>query len=162
MKSFITISLFLFHLFSFSQYTGETPWENCFGKNASCQLYVENGYYVGCSNIEVKTSPNSAVVVIVKRYGKILKHAYISANNSHSIEVPDGTYQVFFYYGTKWNRYKKMDSDECYSITGGFTSNEYVGKDDPISLTGQIMTYTLTQVNNGNFSQRSSSLKEVL
>ena len=33
-----------------AQYTGATPWENCYGKNASCQTYVENGYYVGMLN----------------------------------------------------------------------------------------------------------------
>ena len=55
-----------------------------------------------------------------------------------------------------------MNSDECYSITGGFSSDEYVGKDDPITLESQIMTYTLTQVTYGNFSQKSSSLSEAL
>ena len=162
MKFLVTISIFLFHLLSYSQYTGATPWENCFGPNADCELYVEDGYYVGCSDIKVNTSASSPVVVIVKRYGKIIKHAYISANNSHSIKVPDGTYQVFFYYGKSWDRFKKMNSDECDSIAGGFTSNESVGKDDPITLNGQIMTYTLTQVSYGNFSQKSSSLKEAL
>ena len=162
MKILITISVFLFHLLSFSQYTAATPWENCFGKNADCELYVEDGYYVGCSNIKVSTSSSSAVVVIVKRYGKIIKHAYISASSSHSIEVPDGTYQVFFYYGNNWNKYKKMNSNECNLIYGGFTSNESVGKDDPITVNGQIMTYTLTQVSYGNFSQKSSSLEEAL
>ena len=98
MKFFIKLFIFLLPLLSVSQYTGATPWENCFGKNADCKLYVEDGYYVGCSNIKVSSSNSSAVVVIIKRYGKILKHAYISANSSHSIEVPDGTYQVFFYY----------------------------------------------------------------
>ena len=155
--------LFLFVSFnSFSQYTGSTPWENCFGKNAKCNLYVEDGYYVGCSNIEINSSSNSDVVVIVKRNQKILKHAYISANSSHTIEVPDGTCQVFFYYGKNWDKYKKMNSNECNSVLGGFKSDEYVGKDDPISLKGQIMTYTLKSVSYGNFSQKSSSLNEVL
>ena len=155
--------LFLFVSFnSFSQYTGSTPWENCFGKNAKCKLYVEDGYYVGCSNIEINSSSNSDVVVIVKRNQKILKHAYISANSIHTIEVPDGTYQVFFYYGKNWDKYKKMNSNECNSVLGGFKSDEYVGKDDPISLKGQIMTYTLKSVRYGNFSQKSSSLNEAL
>jgi len=162
MKLLIRISIFLLPFFSYSQYTGSTPWENCFGKNAPCELYVEDGYYVGCSNIKVNSSTSSPVVVIVKRYGKVIKHAYISANSSHSIEVPDGTYQVFFYYGKNLDRFKKMNSDECYSITGGFTSDESVGKDDPITLKAQTMTYTLTQVSYGNFSQKPSSLKEAL
>ena len=92
----------------------------------------------------------------------MVKHAYISAKISHSIEVPDGTYQVYFYYGKKWDRNKKINSDECFSIYGGFTEDEYVGKDNPISLESQIMTYTLSMVTNGNFSQKSSSLLEAL
>ena len=55
-----------------------------------------------------------------------------------------------------------MNSDECYSIYGGFTENESVSKDDPIVLNGLIMTYTLTEVTNGNFSPKSSSLNEAL
>jgi len=162
MKLFFKIIIFLLPIFSYAQYTGATPWENCFGKNAECELYVKDGYYVGCSSIKVNTSASSPVVVIVKRYGKVLKHVYISANSSHSIDIPDGTYQVFFYYGKQWDRYKKINSDECYSITGGFSSDEYVGKDDPITLESQIMTYTLTQVTYGNFNQKSSSLSEAL
>lgn len=162
MKKLLLI-LFLFLSFnSYSQYTGNTPWENCFGKNAECKLYVKDGYYVGCSKIEVNSSSNSAVIVIVKRNQKILKHVYISANSSHTIEVPDGTYQVFFYYGKNWDTYKKMNSEECSSVYGGFNSDEYVGKDNPISLKGQIMTYTLKPVSYGNFSQKPSSLNEAL
>ena len=155
MKLLITIFIFLLPFFSYSQYTGATPWNNCFGENASCE-------YVGCSDIKVNTSTSSPVVVIVKRYGKVLKHAYISANSSYTFQVPDGTYQVFFYYGKNWDRFKKMNSDECYSITGGFTSNESVSKDNPITIRGQIMTYTLTAVNYGNFSPKSSNLNEAL
>ena len=160
---FFTILIFILApIFAYSQYTGATPWENCYGKNADCKLYVKDGYYVGCSNIEVNSSPNSPVVVIIKTGGKVLKHVYISANSNHSIEVPDGTYQVFFYYGRNWDRNKKINSDECFSIYGGFTEDEYVGKDDPITLESQIMTYTLTMVTYGNFSQKSSSLSEAL
>ena len=162
MKKLLLALVLLLSLNGYSQYTGANPWENCFGKNADCKKYVKDGYYVGCSTIEVNTSASSPVVVIVKRYGKIMKHAYISKNSSHSIEIPDGTYQVFFYYGNNWDNFKKMNSDECNSVKGGFTSNESVGKDDSISLNGQIMSYTLSQVTYGNFSQKSSSLKEAL
>tara|TARA_B100001113_G_C20915198_1_gene537533 strand:- start:181 stop:669 length:489 start_codon:yes stop_codon:yes gene_type:complete len=161
-KIFIRLIIILLPFFTYSQYTGATPWKDCYGINAECKLYVKDGYYVGCSNIEVNSSPNSPVVVIIKRDKKVLKHAYISANSSHSIEVPDGTYQVFFYYGKKWDKNKKMISDKCPSLYGGFISDEYVGKDNPITLESQIMTYTLTEVTYGNFSQKSSSLSEAL
>lgn len=162
MIRFLLFSLIFAPLFSYSQYTGATPWENCFGINASCKTYPKDGYLVGCSEIKVSTSSSSPVVAIVKRYGKVLKHAYISAGRNYSFEVPDGTYQVFFYYGKNWDSRKKMKSDECYSIYGGFTENESVSKDNPIILNGHIMTYTLSSVSNGNFSPKSSSLNEAL
>ena len=162
MKNILFTLALLISFNSFSQNTGSTPWENCFGKNAKCKLYVEDGYYVGCSNIEVNSSPNSDVVVIVKSNQKIIKHAFILANSSHTIEVADGTYQVFFYYGKNWDKYKKMNSGECNSLLGGFKYDEYVGKDDPILLKGEIVQYTLKTVNNGNFKQKTSSLDEAL
>ena len=151
------ISILVFSLMStllLSQHTGFTPWENCFGKNASC------GYY-GCSDIKVTTSA-SPIVAIVKRNGKVKKHAYISAYSSYTFEMPNGTYQVFFYYGENWSRNKKMNSSECYSIYGGFLDNEFVSKDNPITLQNQIMEYTLTRVSNGNFAPKSSSINEAL
>tara|TARA_B100001142_G_C14030968_1_gene538085 strand:- start:161 stop:643 length:483 start_codon:yes stop_codon:yes gene_type:complete len=140
---------------SYSQYTGATPWSNCFGENASCNNY-------GCSAIKVNTSSSSPVVAIVKKYGKVIKHAYISAGSRYTFEVKDGTYQIFFYYGTSWNKYKRMSSDECSSIYGGWEDNENVTKDSPITLSNQIMTYTLTSVVGGNFNTKGSSLKEAL
>ena len=143
MKNVIIITLFFSTLFAHSQYTGATPWENCYGKNASCETYPKDGYLVGCSEINIKTSSSSSVVAIVKRYGKVVKHAYISAGSSYTFEVKDGTYQVFFYYGTSWNKNKKMQSSECSSLYGGWDYNESVTKDDRITMKGQIMTYTL-------------------
>ena len=152
------IKILIFILISFnsySQYTGATPWENCYGKNASCE-------YVGCSDIRVNTSSNSSIVAIVKKYGKVVKHAYISAGSSYTFQLPDGTYQVFFYYGSEWDRNKSMNSKDCYTLRGGFTSKESVSKTEQITLKGQIMTYTLTYTTSGNFSPKSSSLEEAL
>ena len=146
---------FFFTMNAYSQYTGATPWSNCFGLNASCS-------YVGCSDILVKTSKSDPVVAIVKQSGKVKKHAYISANSSFTFELPDGTYQVYFYYGDNWNNSKEMSSEECSYITGGFNSNEFVSKDDPITLKGQVMEYTLTTVTHGNFAPKSSSIEEAL
>jgi len=155
MKNVILITFFFYSLFGHSQYTGATPWENCYGKNASCE-------YVGCSDIRVNTSSNSSIVAIVKKYGKVVKHAYISAGSSYTFQVPDGTYQVFFYYGSEWDRNKSMNSKDCYTLRGGFKSKESVSKTELITLKGQIMTYTLTYSTSGNFSPKSSSLEEAL
>ena len=146
--------LLLLSITCYGQNHGATPWENCFGKNASCA-------YVGCSNIEVQAS-GSAVVAIVKKYGNIIKHAYIAPNSKYTFELKDGTYQVFFYYGEFWDDSKKMNSNQCNRMYGGFTRNEYVSKDDPVTLSGQVLTYQLTSIVNGNFSPKSSNLKEAL
>lgn len=138
-----------------AQYTGATPWANCFGKNASCDSY-------GCSAIKVVTASSSPVVAIVKKSGKVIKHAYISGGSSYTFEVKDGSYQVFFYYGSNWNPNKKMKSDECSSLYGGWSYSEQVTKDNPIYLSNQIMTYTLTSVVNGNFNTKPSSINEAL
>jgi len=154
-KIILLTTLVLMTFNSYSQYNGATPWSDCFGKNASCNDY-------GCSEIKVNTSSSSPVVAIVKRYDKVIKHAYISAGSSYTFQVKDGTYQVFFYYGTSWNKYKRMSSDECTSLYGGWDYNEEVTKDNSIRLSNQIMTYTLTSVINGNFNTKSSSIKEAL
>jgi hypothetical protein len=155
MEKIIKLIFILISSYSYSQYTGATPWENCYGKNASCE-------YVGCSDIRVNTSSNSSIVAIVKKYGKVVKHAYISAGSSYTFQVPDGTYQVFFYYGSEWDRNKTMNSKDCYTLRGGFKSKESVSKTERITLKGQIMTYTLTYTTSGNFSPKSSSLEEAL
>ncbi len=155
MTKYITLAFLLFSLSSYSQYTGATPWKNCYGKNASCE-------YVGCSDIKVNTSSNSSIVAIVKKYGKVVKHAYISAGSSYTFQLLDGTYQVFFYYGSEWDRNKSMNSKDCYTLYGGFTSNESVSKAEQITLKGQIMVYTLTYTTSGNFTPKSSSLEEAL
>jgi hypothetical protein len=162
MTKLITLTFLFVSLFSYSQFTGATPWENCYGKNASCQTYPKDGYLVGCSEINIKTSSSSSVVAIVKRYDKVIKHAFISSDSNYAFEVANGTYQVFFYYGKSWDRNKKMNSDQCARIYGGFTKNESVSKDSPITLNNQIMSYTLTQVSYGNFSPKSSDLNEAL
>ena len=160
MKIYIILIL-TFPLYLSSQYTVAVPWKNCFGINAECKTYPKDGYLVGCSNIKVKSS-SDPVLVIIKKSDKVIKHAYISGSSSYDFQVPDGIYQVFFYYGDNWNSNKKMKSGECSNAYGGWEKNEFVSKDNPISLEGQIMTYTLTRVNYGNFNPKRSSLDEAL
>ena len=156
MKTLLLLYLSIFLLISsniYSQSNGDTPWSNCFGKNASCDSY-------GCSEIRVITSANDPVVAIVKKNNKIIKHAYISANSRYSFEVKNGTYQVFFYYGTDWNSRLWMPSDKCGQVVGRWSSNEYVSKDEPITLKNEWMEYRLSLITNGNFTPGKSSLKE--
>ena len=154
MKKIFLIVLLFFSNSILSQYTGSTPWDNCFGKNASCK-------YVGCSDIKVNAS-SDPVMVIVKKNDRVIKHAYISSFGTYTFELNDGTYQVFFYYGDNWSSNKKMNSNECNYLYGGWTENEYVSKDNPIYLKGQDVTYTLTKVTSVNFTPKSSNLSEAL
>ena len=138
-----------------AQFTGVTPWENCYEKNASCK-------YVGCSDIKINTSSSSAIVAIVKKNGNVVKHAYIAPSSNYTFELLDGIYQVFFYYGSGWDSNKAMKSSNCNRIRGGFKTQESVSKGDPITLKGNIMEYTLTRSTLGNFSPKSSNLDEAL
>ena len=130
--------------------TGATPYSSCYGKNTSCD-------YQGCSDFEVIASRDSDVIFILKKNNRVYRHVYIKAGSSITIEVPNGTYQPFFYYGSNWSSYEKSPSIPCI---GRFKNNELVGKDSPQTLVNQILTYTLISSVNGNFSQKSSNLDE--
>lgn len=133
--------------------TGSTPYSYCFGKNISCSDY-------GCSKISVKTPFNSEVLVTLKSNGKVVRHAYISSGASYTFEVPNGTYQPFFYYGNGWNPEKFMKEVDCGVLKGGFVSGESFGKDDPQYLSNNILEYELILQEQGNFSTRPSNPNE--
>lgn len=133
--------------------TGSTPYSYCFGKNNSCNDY-------GCSQIKVRTPSNSDVLVTIKKNGNVYRHAYIQASSSHTFEIPNGTYQTFFYYGKGWYPEKFMKKTTCGDLKGGFLSNEQFGKDDPQYLYNNILEYELILQQNGNFRTRPSSVNE--
>lgn len=135
--------------------TGSTPYAYCYGGNKSCSEY-------GCSEIKVKTPYNSDVLVTIKRNDKVVRHAYIKGGSSYTFEVPNGTYQPFFYYGKGWNPEKVMKQTTCGALKGGFISNETFGKDSPQSLSNNILEYELILQQNGNFSTKPSSANEAL
>ena len=138
-----------------SLHTGATPYSYCYGGNSSCEGY-------GCSEIKVRTPYNSDVLVIIKENDKVYQHAYIKAGSSYTFQVPNGTYQPFFYYGRGWNPDKVMKRTSCGELKGGFISGESVGKDYPQTLHHNILQYTLILQENGNFSTKPSSVDEAL
>ncbi len=71
--------------------TGATPYAKYYGSNKKCE-------YGDCSQIKVVTS-NSDVLVTIKEDDKVVRHAYIKANDSYTFSFPNGKYQVFLYYG---------------------------------------------------------------
>lgn len=131
--------------------TGATPYSQYYGRNSSCDDY-------GCSQIKVRTS-NSDVIVTIKKNGSVVRHAYINSGSSYTFSFPNGTYQTFFYYGKGWNPAKEMKGGK---MKGGFIDNEDFGKDEPQTLSNNILEYQLILQENGNFSTRPSSPEEAL
>ena len=101
-------------------------------------------------------------VVTIKKEDKVVRHAYICAGSSYTFELPNGTYQPFFYYGKGWNTEKEMKRADGTIILGGFVANESFGKDDPQSLNNNILEYQLILQQDGNFSTRPSNSMEAL
>ena len=135
--------------------TGQTPYSDFYGRNPSCNNY-------GCSQIFVKTPSNSAVLVTIKQNNIVVRHAYIQANDSYTFEMPNGTYQPFFYYGKGWNPEKVMKEVPQGTLKGGFIEDESFGKDDPQLLENNILQYELILQQNGNFSTKPSNAEDAL
>lgn len=87
----------------------------------------------------------------------MVANAYIKAGGSYKFNLPNGTYQVFFYGGRGWNPNKTMPNGQ----DGGFVANESYSKDEPVSLDYQGLEYELIPQRNGNFSTEQSSAREV-
>ena len=136
-----------------SLYTGATPYAYCYGGNKSCSDY-------GCSEIKVKTPYNSDVMVTIKRGGVVYSHAFIRAGSQYTFELPDGTYQPFFYYGKGWNPNKVMTETECGTLKGGFIEEEVFGKDSPQKISNSVLSYELILQKDGNFSTKPSNPEE--
>ncbi|SDE24284.1 hypothetical protein [Riemerella columbipharyngis] len=131
--------------------TGATPYAKYYGKNSSCSGY-------DCSKIKVRTS-NSDVLVTIKKDDRVVRHAYVQSNDSYTFSLPNGAYQIFFYYGKGWDPQKEMKNGK---IKGGFIEDESFGKDDEQFLEDNILTYELILQQNGNFSTQPSDSDEAL
>lgn len=127
-------------------YTGATPYGN--GSLSGSESTI---------NISTSSASECDVVVIVKHNGCMVRNAYIAAGGSHTFNVPNGTYQVFFYGGKGWNPNKSMAG----GYTGGFVANESYSKDSEVSLNYQGLEYELIPQQNGNFSTQQSDESEI-
>lgn len=132
--------------------TGATPYRSWYGGNYS------NLYY-NYSTIKVTAPYSSDVVVIVKQNnsnGKVAAHGYIKAGGTLSLDVPNGRYQTFFYYGKGWYPEKQMSG-----VKGGFLKDEIFSKADSEYLSDVELSYVLQLTTNGNFSTKSSNSSEI-
>lgn len=131
----------------YSLSNGSQPYASIYGYNSSCD-------YWGCSNIIVNAPYNSDVVALIKnRNGNVVRHAYIRAGRSYSFEVPNGTYQPYFYYGKGWYPKKRMPK----GLRGGFLSSETHYYVHASYLENQEWTITLQLRTGGNLSTHSCS-----
>lgn len=133
--------------------TGATPYTTYYGRNYKCP-------YDQCSGIRVTAPGESDIVVIIKRNnqnGKVVAHGYIKAGGTFLFDLPDGTYQTFFYYGEGWNPNKEMGN----GVKGGFVKDEIFSKDNPQEIYSSILTYVLQLQRDGNFQTKGSSQSEV-
>lgn len=133
--------------------TGSTPYVSIYGKNYKCP-------YNRCSGIKVTAPSGSDIVVIIKRNnqeGEIVAHGYIRSGATYQFDIPDGTYQTFFYYGEGWNPNKDMGD----GVKGGFVKNELFSKDDPQEVYSGVLSYVLQLKQDGNFQTKGSNRSEV-
>lgn len=136
--------------------TGSRPYKSYFGRSQS-----------GGHKMQITTDSGSDYIVIVKRHsnGRYVDHIYIKGGHTASMNLPDGTFDVFFYSGSGWNPYK-MNGD----CQGGFVENASLQKDGPVTLKrryegdyyyDQTLSYTLYPVYNGNLSLEGATEEEV-
>ena len=131
---------------------GSQPFTSCWGWNQSCET-------LGCSEIVITADRNYDVLVTIKRnnrLGDVVRHAYIRAGMTFTLEVPDGTYQPFFTYGKGWDKDAVNPIKGC-SKRGWFVDQLDPSKDDPVRLSANSLSYTLQVRQGGNFSTRPSS-----
>lgn len=130
------------------------PYAQWYGYNKSYDSYTPH------SEIKVKAPNNSDVIVIIRnndKNGAVAGHRYISRGSIGTISLSNGTYQVFFYYGTAWSYQQEMGN----GIIGGFTKGVSYAKDNPVQLFNNVLTYELVLQSNGNFSTKPSNKDEV-
>lgn len=153
MKRIILLISFVFAAVSMSAQSTQ-PYTQWFGWNKTFDEYTAH------SEIKVTAPYNSDVVVIVRKNNKdgvVAGHRYISRGSTGTISLSNGTYQVFFYYGTSWSSQVDMGN----GIRGGFTKGVSYSKDNPVQLYNNVLTYELILQRSGNFNTKPSNKNEV-
>lgn len=133
--------------------TGVRPYREYYGNGYDCP-------YSKCSGIRVTAPAESDIIVIIKRNnenGKVIQHGYIKKGETYQFDIPDGTYQTFFYYGMGWNANKPMKD----GVLGGFVTDEMFSKDYPQKIESGILEYVLQLRRDGNFQTKQSDKSEM-
>ena len=135
---------------NYSLANGSMPYAYCYGRSNS-----------GGSGVRVNAGSSDVLVTVKDMNDRVIRHAFIKANRTFTLNIPNGNYNVYFYYGTGWNPKRFMKDTDCGRLVGGFLRNESVSKDPGVlRLYDGIMVYTLTTQVGGNFSTAGSSKTE--
>jgi len=127
----------------------ETEYHNNKLENGSkpYQYYFGNSI-TGSNYLGFLTKGERDCIVIVKNMdGKYYNHVYICGDNSARVYLPNGMYNVYFYFGIGWNPDKKKGE-----LTGGFEEKESQQRNDSVLLQNQNYVYELYPVTYGNLS----------
>lgn len=127
--------------------TGATPYRSVYGGNSKA----------GNAGLKIKAPATCDVLVIIKRNGDVVKHAYIRCNQTYTFTLRAGTYQPFFVFGNSWCPEKESPNGQL----GYFLEDVSISKDYPQEIGEyQELEYTLQTVTNGNFHAESSDESE--
>lgn len=134
--------------------TGSAPYANCYGSLNICS----GG---DCSQVDITAGGSDVIVTIKNSSDRVVRHAYIRSRQEYSFDIPNGTYNMYFYSGRGWNPNKVQNSSSCSNLRGGFVSNESFTKDyESNRLNNNILSYELREVTSGNFRPGSSNAAE--
>ena len=105
------------------------------------------------------TPSSSDVLVTLKKNSKVYRHVYIQKGKRGKVDVPNGSYQVFFSYGSGWDPDKKSPIKNC-SKRGWFVKDNGVSKDETKYYESTEVTITLQLTEYGNFEALPSNIDE--
>jgi hypothetical protein len=138
------------HYKNYSLKNGDMPYANCYG----------SANY-GTSKIKINAGYGDVLITVKNLKNVVIRHVYVASNKSFTLRIPNGKYQVFFYYGDGWNPKRIMPKTTCGKLIGGFINNEFTNKDPEIvELFYSGIEYTLRVQTNGNFQTESCSKDE--
>ena len=134
------------------------PWRSKYPTRNNCVNQSWN-----CSKIDVEVPSGQDYLIVIKdRNDRTVNHGYVRAGTTGSFEIDNGSYKTYFITGIGWNAAKAVPCRSCGELYGYFNSSVSVTKSDLEYLSSNILTYTMTFSQFGNFSPEGSSLEEAL
>ena len=138
------------HYKNHSLKNGDMPYSYCYGS-----------VNYGPSKIKINAGVGDVLITVKNLKNVVVRHVYVASNKSFILRLPNGSYQVYFYYGNGWNPKRIMPKTICGNLIGGFVNNEITDKDpERVHLFYSSIEYTLRVKTNGNFKTEECSKDE--